>query len=158
MSETQTGGNKKRATPGNAQLAARQRAALELRITGATFDQIADQLGMANRSVAWKAVTRGLTETQRPAAEELRTLLTLRYEALLLAAWPLASAGDVPAINAARRIVDSLVKLHIPIRIEGTITQQSETDAALHDLVAELDRRAITATKTVVATNGESTS
>lgn len=149
---------RKRPTPLNAAQAEKQRKALQLRIAGATFAEIAAQLGYADESGAYRLVDRALIETQRPPAEELRTLLTMRYERLLLALWPKATAGDVPSINAARRIVDSLAKLHLPIRFEGTVTQQTEADAAIAALVAELDRRAIgPGPTTVVATNGEPT-
>ena len=40
--------------------AARDRRAVELRHQGATFDEIAAAMDMSNKSVAYKAVTRGL--------------------------------------------------------------------------------------------------
>jgi hypothetical protein len=121
---------------------ARQTKALELRVSGHTFDEIAEAVGYSNRGVAYQAVCRALIETQRPAADELRTLLSARYDALLRAVWPVALDGDPKAVTAARQVVDSMVKLHIPMRVEATVTQQSETDVALRNLVDELERRA----------------
>lgn len=52
--------------------AQRDARAATLRSRGRTFQQIADELGMANRGVAEKAVKRALAKVVAPAVEELR--------------------------------------------------------------------------------------
>jgi hypothetical protein len=132
----------KRATQHNAELAVKQRKAVELRVTGLTLDEIADRLGYADASGAYRAVKRGLLETQRPAADELRELLTRRYEALLIAVWPKATSGDLNAIRTAGRLLDSLSRLLVPLRVEQVEGSASEVDESIAALVAELERRA----------------
>lgn len=135
----------KRPTSHNADMADRQRKAMELKIAGATFDQIAAQLGYADASGAWRAVCRGLIETQRPVADEYRALTDRRLERLLLSVWPAAIAGDLKANEQARRIIADLRRLwgtDMPVKVDATVTQRTETDAALQALVDELERRA----------------
>jgi hypothetical protein len=116
-----------------------------MRMAGATFQQIADGLGYADPSSAHKAVTRGLVETVRPAADELRELEAARLDRLLLAVWRDALTGNLKAVESARKILADrarLLGLNLPVKADVTITQRSETDAALQELVDELERRA----------------
>lgn len=131
----------KRPTPTNAETAERQRKALEMRVAGATFEQIAAQVGYADASGAYRAVSRGLLETQRPAADELRALMVRRYERLLLGVWRDAVGGNLKAADVARKILTDMARITLPLKVEATVTQQTETDAAIADLVAELERR-----------------
>lgn len=101
----------KKPTAAAARRADIQRRAMDLRIAGATFQQIADKLGYANKSSAYRAVVRGMTETQRPPADELRMLESMRLERLLLAVWHEAMAGDLKAVDTARRIVMDRARL-----------------------------------------------
>ncbi len=83
---------------------ARQLRALELRLAGVTYEQIAEQLGYAGRSGAFKAVNTALKETLREPAEELRTLSAERLDRATLAIWRAVSAGDLQAIDRLLRI------------------------------------------------------
>lgn len=135
----------KRPTGHNADMADRQRKAMDLRIAGATLEQIAQQLGYADASGAYRAICRGLVETQRPAADELRELESRRLDRLLLAVWQQALAGDLKAVETARRLLDQRARLwglNMPVKVDATVTQRTETDAALQALVDELERRA----------------
>lgn len=136
----------KRPTAHNAELAEKQRKAMEMKIAGATFEQIAAQLGYADASGAYRAVSRGLIETMRPAADELRELMVRRYERLLLGVWRDATSGDLKAADVARKILTDMARITLPLKVEATVTQQTETDAALQELVAELERRGQPAT------------
>jgi hypothetical protein len=136
-------------TSANVAMADRQRRAMDLKLAGATFEQIAQQIGYADASGAYRAVQRGLTETQRPAADELRETFSRRLDRLLLAVWPQAVHGDLKAVECARRLVDQQAKLHganLPVKseVDVTVTERSAADAALDELVAELERRART--------------
>jgi hypothetical protein len=101
--------------------AEQQRKALELRKAGATYDQIADQLGLANRSVAWKLVKTAIDEITREAAEEVLALELARLDSMLLGLWTKAKAGDPAAVDRALRIMDrraSFLGLDAPKRNE----------------------------------------
>lgn len=98
-------------------IAARQRAVqvVKLRTAGASFDQIAQQLGYANRSGPYKALQRVLHSSEHEAAEELRRVGLIRLEALLKQLWPIAtdpdSNGQFRAINTCLDIQAQINKL-----------------------------------------------
>jgi len=77
---------------------------MELALAGLPYDVIAERLGYANKGGAWKAVERGLRDTMRPAGDDLRALMLYRLDAMLLAAWAKARAGDLKAIAQVVRI------------------------------------------------------
>lgn len=85
-------------------LRARQREeqALDLRLGGATYAQIAEALGMTSGG-AYKAVMRALVclaaETEQKA-ETLRRIEYLRLERMHLGLWGRAKSGDEKAVHA----------------------------------------------------------
>lgn len=83
---------------------ARQRAALELRIEGKTFDEIAAALKYRDRSGAWVAVTSAMERGIAEPAKELIELTTMRLDKLLAAIWPKAMTGDAQAIATVLRV------------------------------------------------------
>jgi hypothetical protein len=91
--------------------AERKRRALELRRAGASYEQIADQIGYANRGGAHKAVTSALKTAVQEQADELRTLECERLDRLLLAVWKAAIDGDLKAIDRALRIQEQRARL-----------------------------------------------
>ena len=100
--------------------AERERKALELRKAGATFDQIAEQCGYADKSGAFYAIKRALSDIVPPAVEELRTLDSERLDRLLLAVWKQALDGDLKAVDRALRILDQrarLLGLNAPVQV-----------------------------------------
>ena len=75
--------------------------ALELRLGGATYAQIAEALGMTSGG-AYKAVARAMERTRKEAdekAEELRRIEYLRLERMHMGLWPRAKAGDEKAVH-----------------------------------------------------------
>lgn len=100
--------------------------ALELRKAGASYDQIARQLGYTNKGAAHKAVTRALKATLATMtldADEYRQLAAERLDAMLLGVWQAATRGDPQAISAVLRIEErraSMLGLDAPKRTEVT--------------------------------------
>jgi len=148
----------------SADTAARDAKATELRSRGYSYQQIADTLGMHDRSAARKAVERALFATVAEPAEELRRLELLKLDALSVAAWqilgaehPVVSDGKIMvhdgvplidpmptlhAIDRLLRIAERRAKLcgiDAPIRV-GAITL-ADIDAELVRLDAELAAR-----------------
>jgi hypothetical protein len=78
--------------------------ALELRLGGASFRQIAESLGYTNSGGAWKAINQALRKTLQEPSKKLRRIERERLNRLWLAAYPLAQAGDIKAILACVRI------------------------------------------------------
>ena len=85
--------------------------ALELRKAGATYRAIAEQLGYAQPRGAHKAVSSALKATLREPAEELRTLELERLDAMALALWRRAQAGDEKAVDRCLRIMERRARL-----------------------------------------------
>jgi hypothetical protein len=72
----------------------RHRQALELRLAGNTFQEIADALGYKSKHGAFDAVGGALKEIIREPAEDLRKLELQRLDALHGALWASAVKGD----------------------------------------------------------------
>lgn len=101
--------------------------ALELRKAGGTLEKIAQALG-CGKSQAHRYVTKGLQELcekTRETAEQLRALENYRLDRMLLALSSKIEMGDVPAINAALRIMERRAKLYaldaLPIEQEPQV-------------------------------------
>jgi len=83
--------------------------ALELRKAGASFDQIAQHLGYAQRSGAHHAVQRALRESlekRNQDADEVRELELSRLDDMFLGLWKDAKAGKWLAVDRALRIME----------------------------------------------------
>ncbi|WP_166195923.1 hypothetical protein [Metallococcus carri] len=85
----------------------KERLALELRRAGATFDEIAREVGYRNRSAAKKAFDRALANSGGPEVDRAtaRTHEVDRLDRLLLAVWPKAMKGELDSVREARQIV-----------------------------------------------------
>ena len=94
---------------------ARERAlkALELRIAGATYRQIAAQLGINERTAYYDVQTElgALDPVIAKTAERLRDLEAARLDRLNVALAPGIKAGDPRAIVAAVRVMECRAKL-----------------------------------------------
>lgn len=88
----------------------RRTRALDLRLQGQTFEEIAQAVGYQSRASAYKAVARALDDVTRPAAENFRTEQIERSYALIRSMWPAAQAGDAQAANAISRVMAALDK------------------------------------------------
>lgn len=114
----------------------RRTQAMEMKAEGATFQQIADALGYANKGHAWKDINKRLSEVKAEEeiqTEHLRVLHETRLERLIQAWWPQATGQDVnrPGLNSrAAEIVlkcmERQAKLRgvdAPVKSEVTVTQ-----------------------------------
>jgi len=92
---------------------ARRAKALELRVSGASYEAIADALGTTKYTTyldVQKSIA-GLDKIAKEHAERLRDIELARCDALIKAAWPAAQDGDDKSINAIVRIMDRRAKL-----------------------------------------------
>lgn len=85
--------------------AARRARAVELRTTGLTYDQIASELGYANRGTVYHVVSEALKAQTAEAVNGLRSLEVERLDNLQLAVWQKAMDGDVPSAIAVLRVI-----------------------------------------------------
>ena len=91
--------------------AERQRQALDLRLAGLPFRDIALQLSYAGPAGAYKAVNAALRRTLDPPAAELRSLEAERLDRLQFGLWQRALKGDVTAIDRVLRIMNRRAEL-----------------------------------------------
>lgn len=88
--------------------------ALELRKSGMTYQQIADEIGISV-SGAFKHVSKALATFRAKAAEEAETVAALeaeRLDSLHQALWPKAIQGDMPAVDRVLKIMERRAKLY----------------------------------------------
>lgn len=129
-----------------AHAAQRQAAAIKLRIAGATWEDIAQQLGYAGKAAAYMDVKRALRNGLDELAlnrEEYRQLELERLDRLTMALWTKAMAGDTRAVDSINRLriqYARLLGLEAPIQHE-VITIDAVT-AEIQRLEARLGQRA----------------
>jgi hypothetical protein len=101
--------------------------AIKLRMAGATTAQIAEQLGYANESGAYKAIMRELEQTAQDMSESteaVRQLEIKRLDQMLFPIWGAVLQGDTQATSTALRIQErraSLLGLDAPKQFEARI-------------------------------------
>lgn len=90
----------------------RARAAVELRVQGQPYAQIAAQLGYADESGARHAVSRLLARHEADSIDELRAVHSARLETVLSSFWAGMVSGNADAAKIVLRTLDSLAKLY----------------------------------------------
>ena len=89
----------------------RETRALELALAGCGWDQVAKDLGYANRSGAWKAAQRGLSKRTELAADMYRSRSLVDLDLLQERSWGRAMRGDLRAVSVALRAIDQRSRL-----------------------------------------------
>ena len=91
--------------------AERRRRAVEMALTGSSYQAIADELGYANRGTVYRLVKNALEDRQVETIDELRRLEVERLDSLQVAIWEDAMTGDVRAVAAVVRIMHLRAKI-----------------------------------------------
>lgn len=93
-------------------LAAERRArAIELHRRGLTYQQVADEMGYANRGTVHRIIKTALEDRVADSVDELRMAEVDRLDALQAALWTRAVRGDGRAVEAVLRIIDARCKV-----------------------------------------------
>ena len=85
--------------------------ALELRRSGATYEEIAQACGYRSRSEAFQSIQRALSRVIEEPAQALREIEGQRLDAMQQAIWDKAMTGDLPAIDRMLRLMERRAKL-----------------------------------------------
>jgi hypothetical protein len=85
--------------------------ALELAEQGANYDEIANHLGYADRSGAWRAVMRGLRWRGELAVNFYRLQKVVDLDAKQAAAWPAAKRGNIRATRKVLGCIEGRMRL-----------------------------------------------
>jgi hypothetical protein len=107
-------GNNSPTSPRMISAAERQRKAIELRLAGCTFEEIAQALGYSGKGAAFKAVTKGLENSPHEPADSLRKLHRRRLERFLRSWFPSATQANnegVPHEGAADKCLKVLQQI-----------------------------------------------
>lgn len=117
--------------------------AARLRAANMSWRQIADVLDYTDESSARRAAQRALDAVPVDAAEQLRAVENVRLDYLLEKLAPGIDAGDVPAIEAARKISESRRRLYgLDGPIQVNLTETTQADLAMQDIVNEAKAKA----------------
>ena len=96
----------------NSALAAYRRTKdIEMATAGCTYQQIADQLGYANRGTVHRIVREALQAQQAESVELLREVEVRRLDALQVGLWEAAMSEDVDAVHACLKIIQARIKV-----------------------------------------------
>ena len=118
---------------------ARALTALDLRIEGKTWSQIADALGYADESGARKATSRLLSRIEHEKVVELRELESLKLDAMQRAAWSEAVSGELDAIKVVLQIHDRKVRLFgLAAPVAVRVGPEPPTDVEFFEQAVEL--------------------
>ena len=104
----------------------RQSEALALRASGASYQQIADALGIS-KATSYRLVQRGLPDRE-PDERELQLDL-VRLDQALMAIWPQVRTGDLAAVNTFVKLTDVRERLRARWYMRGpaTVVNQQQT-------------------------------
>ena len=116
-------------------LVERENQALQLRKAGASYAQIATQLGYANLSGAWKACMRAIKRVPAENAREARDLDLARLDEALLAVWRDVQQGRWRAIETAIHIMERRAKL---LGLDAPTRVRIDAEVAIREVAAGL--------------------
>lgn len=120
-----------------AEAAARRARAVRARLAGASYREIAEQLGYADKSSAYRAVMRSIDRVEVQAVEDLRDEENARLDRAQFAIWQQVLDGDLNAVNTFLRLSKrraDLNGLDAPRAIDVSTTVRGEMETALDDL------------------------
>jgi hypothetical protein len=110
----------------------KKRAALALRLGGATYEQIGKAIGV-DTSTASRYVSGIMKELKLEGAEELRRIQFMRLEHMLMLKWPEVQEKKDSAMNMALAIMDRqtrLLGLDSPVKSELSINSDVHINVA----------------------------
>ncbi|MCX7939932.1 MAG: helix-turn-helix domain-containing protein [Thermoflexales bacterium] len=126
-------------SPRRVRAAARRAEALRMRIAGASYREIAAQLGVSHEA-ARQLVIKALEQVSDVSEElraELRKLELERLDAMLRSLWQKVAAGNESAINTALRIMERRAKLAgLDTADKINISAEVVTKPTLEELIA----------------------
>jgi hypothetical protein len=77
-----------------------------LAVQGRTYEQIATEVGYANRGTAHRVVQQALRQRQDKGVAALREVESARLDALQTAIWERALSGDLDALWGCGRLIE----------------------------------------------------
>lgn len=112
---------------------------------GHTLRQIEKELQIPRATVA-RYRDKALMAVGTPVIEEARAQELRRLEELTEVLWPLCMSGDDKAMNTYLKVSEkraALLGLNKPIQVESTVTEISQAERELADMIAQAERDAV---------------
>lgn len=110
--------------------------ALQLRLAGATYDQIAEQLDYLHKGRAHDAVQKALIATVQEPADAYRKMELARLDRLLLSIWTQATTsgpGQLAAIDRALRIMAQRLYYVAGLKVPETVAEVRPDGTSVYD-------------------------
>lgn len=92
------------------EIAERRKEALQLRLSGVSYQAIADHLGVS-KYTAYHDVQNEIADIPKELASELRREELMRLDTLQRAVWKEALQGDTDAVRTALQVVDRRIRM-----------------------------------------------
>lgn len=117
----------------------RQARALELRLTGMPYEDIAKALGYADRATAYRACTAVLDRHEAESVDQMRTIEGAKLDKLDKILWPLAEQGDLAAIDRIVKVMQRRANLYgidLAGRVDIVAGGEVDLDGAVARIIA----------------------
>lgn len=131
----------------------KQKKALELRLAGVTYQQIAEAVGYSNPSVAHRAVKSALDAIPKEAAESLRDMELARLDEMQMRLVARFRTGDLEVTNKIIRVMEHRAKLTGAYQLPEGAGDMTSVATAFAGLLASA--QAFAATSAEAFTEGE---
>ncbi len=116
---------------------AREAQLVTMKLSGMTYEQIAERTGYSNGAAARRVVVRALSTVRDQAVADLRMVENARLERANVALWPKVLQGDVDAVHAWVKVSQArrqLNGLDAPQQVHISTGATSELEDALAEL------------------------
>ena len=133
----------------------KQRQAVELRMAGRTWQEIADALGYADHSGAVRAVQDSLQKTLGVPSAEFRELTLERLTKILQVQWPSMLRGEVPAAKLCLQTIGDMRQL-MGVDMPSKVEHSGPDGNPIQHEVVTLDIGDVTAALTTLQNAGAS--
>ncbi len=117
-----------------------ERRGVALHMAGVKFDDIAEQVGYADRATAYNAVMRAIRRETAENVEEVRSAEIARLDELLAVLWPKAKGGDLQATDRILRLQERRARYLGLDHADGIAERQVELAERQAELLAGVIR------------------
>jgi hypothetical protein len=121
------------------ELAEKRRTAAEMRLAGASYEQIARQLEYRSVSSAHDAVQAGMAAAMQDPDSEIRRMELDRLDVLLVGLWPKARRGDVAAVDRVLKVMERRSRY---LGLDATAESGPAKPSGKSDIEIQRERRA----------------
>lgn len=90
----------------------RQTRALELRLKGHEYEEIAEMVGYSDKAAAYNGIRAVLDRREAEGVDQMRTIEGARLDKVQSVLWPLVEQGDLAAIDRLLKVMQRRANLY----------------------------------------------